>query len=299
MKRIVMTGGTGLVGKKLTEKLLNEGYAVTVVTRSIPDEKSSEHLEFVTFDSLEKLIDGAYGVVNLAGASIVGKRWTEEYKKVLRDSRIETTKKLVAAIQKAQKKPKVLVSASAMGYYGMLPKAYGFVESDPAGMDFLARICVDWEKEAGKAETFGTRVVTVRSGIILDTNEGALPQMVTPFSYYVGGPIGSGTQPFPWIHITDEVNIFFSALETASWKGPINAVAPDQVTQKEFSNALGKALKKPSLIPVPPFVLKLLYGQGASVITSGVVIVPEKLKKANFTFSYPKLGGALRNLLSK
>ena len=297
MKKIIIAGGTGLVGKKLTWKLLKEGYTVTIVTRHIPDERPNGELTFVTWDQIDSAVEGAYGIVNLAGASIVGKRWTEEYKAILRSSRIDATRQLVAAIQRASQKPKVLVNASAMGYYGMLPKAYGFVESDPAGMDFLAQICVDWEKEAFAAEKLGIRVVCIRSAIILDKTEGALPQIVTPFKLYVGGSIGSGTQPFPWIHIDDEVNIFFTALENTKYKGPINAVSPEQVSQKEFSTILGKVLHRPSALPVPQFVLRGLYGQGATVITSGVVLEPKKLKELAFIFKYPKLTNALTSLL--
>ena len=270
---------------------------MTVITRNLPDEKPNGELTFVTWDKIAKAIDGAYGVVNLSGASIVGKRWTEEYKEVLRTSRIETTQKLVAAIGKVDKKPKVLVNASAIGYYGMLPKAYGFTESDSAGMDFLAQICVAWEKEATAAENSGIRVVCIRSAIILDKSEGALPQMLLPYRFYIGGPIGSGTQPFPWIHIDDEVNIFFTALENEKFKGAINAVSPEAVSQKEFSNVLGNVLHRPSAISVPLFVLRWLYGEGAKAITSGVTVLPKKLETLGFTFAYPKLQSALENLL--
>lgn len=286
-----------MVGKKLTCKLLKEGYAVTIISRSLPSEKPIGELTFATWKAVDQVINDAYGVVNLSGASIVGKRWSEEYKKVLTSSRIETTKKIVAAIKKAPKKPKVLVNASAIGYYGILPKAYGFTESDPAGMDFLAQLCVGWEKEATFAEEFGTRVVCIRSAIILDKSEGALPQMLLPFRLFFGGPIGSGAQPLPWIHIDDEVNIFFTALENTHYKGAINAVSPEKISQKAFSNVLGTVLRRPSWIPVPPFVLRWLYGEGSSVITSGVVVSPKKLEALGFEFAYPNLQFALENLL--
>ncbi len=301
-KKIVLAGATGLVGKTLCRKLINMGYEIVILARDIASAKKSvphayQIILLSDTASIEKSIDGAYGVINLAGAPIVGKRWTPEYKKILFDSRIETTKTIVTAIKNAKNKPTILINGSAIGFYGMVAATTPYNETSPAGKDFLAQLCMEWEKEATCAEQFGTRVVTIRTAIVLDKHEGALPQMLTPFSFFLGGPIGSGKQPFPWIHIIDEVGIICFALENKSVTGPINAVAPEQVTNIIASQTIGKILHKPSIFPVPPVVLSLMFGEAATVLTTGVYASSEKIIKQGYTFHFPTLTGALTNIL--
>lgn len=301
-KKVVIAGATGLIGKTLCNELQRRNYSLVVVTRDVIAAQKAllDVSQFATWNdtgAFERAIDGAYGVINLAGAPIVGKRWTEKYKKVLLDSRITTTKSIIAAIKKAEQKPKVLINGSAVGYYGYVPKETGYDETSPPGSDFIAQICVAWEKEASKAKTYGTRVVCVRTGIVLDKNAGALPRMLTPFYYYLGGPIGSGKQWFPWIHVQDEIGIICFALENEKVSGPVNSVSPDAVTNREFSSMVGKVLHKPSILPVPTFVLKLMFGEAAVVITTGVKVSSQKIIQLGYKFHYPKLQEALESIL--
>jgi len=301
-KRIVVAGATGLVGKTLCYELITRGYALIIVTRDIAVAKQSipDATTYITWSDtkgLEKAVESAYGVINLAGSPIVGKRWTKEYKKVLLDSRTTTTKNIVEAIKKATIKPQVLINGSAVGYYGIIPNNAASDETASAGSDFLAKICVVWEKEAQQAEQFGTRVVCIRTAIVLSKHEGALPRMLTPFYYSVGGPIGSGKQWFPWVHVKDEVGIICFALENDKVKGPVNSVSPDAVTNKTFATMIGKVLHKPSFIPVPSFFLQLMFGEAAIVITTGVRVSAQKITDLGYTFQYPKLQQALESIL--
>lgn len=301
-KRVVVAGATGFIGKTLFQELKKRNYMLIIVTRDIESAKKAlpDATDYVILSDtthLEKAIDGAYGIINLSGSPIAGKRWTKEYKKILLDSRITTTKSIVTAIQKAQKKPKVLVNGSAVGYYGYIPKDTAYDETSPAGSDFLAQLCVAWEKEAQKAKKYGTRVICIRSGIVLDKNEGALPRILTPFYYYVGGPIGSSKQWFPWVHIEDEVGIICFALENEKVNGSVNSVSPDAVTNKQFSVIVGKLLHKPSFLSTPPFVLKLIFGEAAQVLTTGVNVSSQKIIDLGYTFTYPNLYQALESIL--
>jgi uncharacterized protein len=301
-KKIVVAGATGLVGKTLCHELITRGYELIVVTRDIASAKlaileASKYIDWSDTKDLEDAVGEAYGIINLAGSPIVGKRWTEDYKKILLDSRTTTTKHIVEAIKKATIKPQVLINGSAVGYYGIIPDATARNETASPGSDFLAKICVAWEKEAIEAEQFGTRVVCIRTAIVLDKNEGALPRMLTPFYYSVGGPIGSGKQWFPWVHVKDEVGIICFALENDNVKGAINSVSPDVVTNKTFAAIIGKVLNKPSFIPVPSFVLKLMFGEAAVVITTGIKISAQKITDLGYTFQYPKLQQALESIL--
>jgi uncharacterized protein len=302
-KRIVASGVTGLIGKTLCKELLQKGYELVVVTRDISSAQkslpgASQYIAWTDTNNLDRAIDGAYGVINLAGSSIIGKRWTEAYKKVLFDSRINTVKSIVDAIKKAKVKPAVLISGSAVGYYGITSKDNSYTETDPPGTNFLSQICVAWEKEAKGVEQYGVRHVSIRTAIVLDNHEGALPRMLIPFYYYVGGPIGSGKQWFPWIDVKDEVGIIIFALENKKVEGPINAVSPDAVTNKEFSNMIGKVLHKPSLIPVPSLVLQLIFGEAAIVITTGVKVSSQKITNLGYTFQSSKLQQALESIIN-
>ena len=240
-------------------------------------------------------------VINLAGAGLFAKRWDVDYKSLIHSSRVEGTHAIVNAVSVAReggKGPQVLVNASAVGFYGASVEAT-FDESSEAGTDFLAFVCREWEAEAQRAERqFGIRTAIVRFGVILGKDGGALKKLLPPFKAFVGGPIGLGKQFFPWVHIDDAVGLLIHALETSSMHGPFNAVAPDVVTNKEFSKALGRALHRPSLLPVPGPALYVIVGEAADMLVEGQRVIPVKTLGSGYKFKFDKLDAALKNLLS-
>ena len=288
-KVIFIAGGTGMLGQYLEKKFDKIGYKVKILTRS----KNTHDIEYPDEpEELAKLFEGATAIINLAGASIVGKRWNEKYKKILYNSRIKTTKYLVEAINHTENKPQLFISCSAVGYYGDRGEEE-ITEEKSSADGFVANICKDWEKEALLADipTFIPRI-----GIVLAKEGGALQEMLTPFKYFVGGPIGSGNQYFPWIHIEDVFRIFEFAIEL-KLEGVYNTVAPQQIKMKEFASTLGKVMKRPSLFPVPSFALKLILGESAQEILRSQRVIPQKLKEANYEFKFKDLKVALKDLL--
>ena len=269
--RVAIAGASGLIGTALSAALQARGDEVVKLPRGSAD------------------IGGADAVVNLAGASVGGKRWSPEYKKEIRDSRVETTRALVAA------KPRVLINASAVGYYGGRGDEV-LEESAAPGGDFLSSVVVAWEAEAARAPG---RSVFLRTGIVLSRSGGALQQMLPPFKAFVGGPIGSGKQWFPWIHVADEVGAILWCLDRAGLSGPVNLVAPGIVTMREFASALGRALHRPSLFPVPAAPLKLLLGEFAGVLLEGQRAVPKKLLDSGYRFRFSGVDAALRDVLGQ
>jgi uncharacterized protein len=302
-RKIVVAGATGLIGSQLARRLAERGDAVTVLARDpeaarrrVPDAR--RHLQWthtLTEGEWREAIDGADAVVNLAGAP-VATRWTESARRAMHDSRVLGTRHLVEAIIAAANPPAVLVNASAVGYYGASP-AGPVTEDSPPGDDFLARLCAEWESEANAAGRAGVRVVTLRTGIVLDPEEGALSRMLPAFRLFVGGPIGDGRQPFPWIHREDELQAILWALDSPQVHGPLNLAAPGIVTNGEFSRVLGKVLRRPSALPVPKLAMRLLFGDGAIVVTDGQHVVPKRTEELGYRFLYSDLEGALRNLL--
>ena len=287
-KVIFIAGGTGMLGQYLEKKFDKIGYKVKILTRS----KNTHDIEYPDEpEELAKLFEGATAIINLAGASIVGKRWNEKYKKILYNSRIKTTKYLVEAINHTENKPQLFISCSAVGYYGDRGEEE-ITEEKSSADGFVANICKDWEKEALLADipTFIPRI-----GIVLAKEGGALQEMLTPFKYFVGGPIGSGNQYFPWIHIEDVFRIFEFAIEL-KLEGVYNTVAPQQIKMKEFASTLGKVMKRPSLFPVPSFALKLILGESAQEILRSQRVIPQKLKEANYEFKFKDLKVALKDL---
>jgi uncharacterized protein (TIGR01777 family) len=240
-------------------------------------------------------LEGADAVVNLAGASVGGRRWSASYKRESLDSRVLSTRALIEAMRKH--KPRVLVNASAVGYYGGRGDEV-LDESASPGADFLATVCIAWEAEARKAEELGVRSVQARTGVVLSRKGGALGQMLPPFKAFVGGPIGSGKQWFPWIHIADEVAAFLWAIDHAELRGPVNFVSPGIVTMKEFAQALGRALHRPAIFPVPAAALKILLGEFAGVLLEGQRAVPKKLLDSGFKFLFTEADAALSDLFS-
>ncbi len=300
-KRIVVTGATGLIGKALCKRLSLDNYEIVVFSRNPKKARDSVPGAVVAWDASEQgewfsAIDGAYGVVHLAGAGVFAKRWSPAYKQEIRDSRVIGTRGIVNAIAAAETKPSVFISGSAIGYYGFCDDT-PIDESGTPGNDFLARVCVEWEQEGAKAEEYGVRTVLLRTGIVLDPNEGALAQMLPIFRMYAGGPILPGTQWFSWIHRDDEVNLIIKALEDEDLSGPLNATAPDPQTNSDFSKTLGKVIGKPSWLPVPPFGLKIALGEVGDMLTEGQKVIPRKAQEAGYTFLYPTAESALKQLL--
>ena len=303
-KHIIITGATGLIGRKLCAALNNSGHVITVFTRNIDSGKKI--LPFITrfvewdYNKPElwiKELNSNDTVIHLAGANVFGKRWNDKYKEIIMNSRAVATRNLSNAIAELKNKPEVLISSSAVGYYGDQGNNIT-TEDSPAGNDFLADVCKVWEKEASIVESSGVRRVSIRTGIVLSTEEGALKKMLLPFKLFIGGPLGDGQQWFPWIHIDDLISIYLYALENKNLSGALNAVSPNPVTMREFAKTLGKTLHRPSLFPVPEIVLKLAVGEGAQPILSSQKILPKKLIDNSFEFNFPLLNPALTSLLS-
>jgi uncharacterized protein (TIGR01777 family) len=299
---VTLTGATGLIGTKLVRALRDRGDAVTVLSRSPEKARAALGVDAVAWDPLAAAaptaaLTGRDAVVHLAGEP-VAQRWTAKAKQAIRASRETGTRNLVAGLREAgEERPKTLVSSSAVGYYG----AHGeerVPESTPAGDDFLAGVCVAWEGEAQHAADLGTRVVTIRTGVVLDRSGGALKTMLPPFRMGVGGPVAGGEQYLPWIHVDDLVGLYLAALDDRTWSGAYNGSAPEPVTNKAFSQALGRALHRPAVAPVPALALRLLYGDMAEIVTEGQRAVPERALAAGFTFTHPDLDEALADALA-
>ncbi|MDB9528161.1 TIGR01777 family oxidoreductase [Oscillatoria sp. CS-180] len=302
--KVAITGGTGFVGSKLVKALQAQGHELVVLTRDtararrVFPESAFPKVTLVAYTPQssgpwQAAISGCDGVVNLAGAPI-SERWTPAHKKAIMDSRKVGTEKIVEAIAQAESKPSVLVSASAIGYYGTSPTRTFDESGRPDDSDFLSRVCQAWEAEASKVkEIEGVRLVIPRIGIVLGEG-GALGRMLTPFRLFAGGPIGSGQQWFSWIHIDDLVALLVKALTDSHMSGVYNATAPNPVRMGEACEALGQALNRPSWLPVPDFVIEALLGDGAVVVLEGQQVVPRHLTEAGFTYQYPTVDQAMK-----
>ena len=295
--KLVVTGASGFIGSVLCSRLLQKGHTLTLLTRSAPRETSTGTKRWLHWrpgmsGDWESTLGAADGVINLAGEPIAAKRWTRKQKHQLRLSRIDTTVGLVRAIAKAKQKPRFLLNASAVGYYG--PRGDEIIGEDAAaGTDFLAALCRDWENEAIKAEKLGVRVIRLRTGLVLGRGGGALAKMAPPFKFFIGGPLGSGKQWMPWIQIEDEVGLVVHLIENSQANGPVNAAAPNPVTMKEFCRTLGQVLGRPSWAPVPAFALRIMLGEMAGMLLTGQRAVPAAAEKFGYRFRYPNLQEAL------
>ena len=294
--RIVIAGGTGFIGKALVRELSAAGHRVIVLTRKTSAPVAGAALEQWdgrTVGAWARVIDGADAVVNLAGANLGQGRWTASRKSVLVSSRLEATRALVDAMGQASKKPSVFVSASGTGYYGDVPDGE-VAEDRPAGADFLATLCRQWESEARKAPV--PAVVILRTGVVLGDNALIIRRFLLPFRMFVGGPLGTGRQWLPWIHRDDHVRVLALAIG-GKLSGPVNSVAPESVTMKDFAAALGTAMHRPSWAPVPGFVLRLALGEMADIVLTGQNAVPGKLFDAGYTFKFPRVAEALASAI--
>ncbi len=303
--RVFVTGGTGLVGRALVEALVARGDDCVVLTRR-PDKARKRLPKGPSVDLVEgrpqiagswmTALDGCDAVVNLAGENILT-RWTAKTKAEIRDSRVIGTGNLVRAIEQADVRPDVLVSTSAVGYYGDVPEGE-ITEDWPAADDFLGQVSVAWEQAALAAEPLGLRVVLLRVGVVLSKQGGALRQMLLPFQLGLGGPLAGGQQWMSWIHIDDLVRLYLFALRKVQLRGAVNATAPQPVRNQEFTQALGRALYRPTILPVPGFALRLALGEAAQVAIGGQKVLPQAAQQAGFSFEYPECSQALKDLLS-
>jgi uncharacterized protein (TIGR01777 family) len=299
--KILITGGTGFVGGQLSSRLIQDGNEVTILTRSLKGSgEAPRGISYLQGDPTQKgawqeAIKNHDAVINLAGASIFAK-WTEEHKKAIRESRVSTTRNIVEGIPSHPQKQFTLLSTSAVGYYGFCGDEE-ITETSPNGNDFLARIASEWEGEALKAQEKGARVVITRFGIVLGEKGGALGQMIPLFKKFIGGPIGNGKQWFSWVHIKDLAEAFVFLMKHPEISGPVNVCAPNPVRNRDLAKALGKALHRPSFMPAPGFMIKLVLGEFGSVILEGQRVIPKRFLDSGFTFQYPDIDKALRTIV--
>jgi uncharacterized protein len=300
--RLTLTGATGPIGRRLVAALTRRGDDVTVLSRDARRAREALGVWAHEWDQMAApapvaALAGRDAVIHLAGET-VAQRWTDEARRRIHDSREAGTRHLVAGLRALDEadRPRALVSASAVGYYGRHGDER-LDESTSPGDDFLARVCVAWEREASAAEDLGLRVARVRTGVVLDRSGGALAKMLPFFRLGVGGPVAGGRQYLPWIHVDDLVGIYVAALDRPDWRGPVNATAPNPVTNAEFSKALGRALHRPAVLPIPGFALRALYGEMAVIVTTGQRAVPRKALAHGHEFGHPDLDEALDNAL--
>lgn len=297
--KIIVAGGTGFIGKALVDALARENRRVVVLTREPAKFSGSASfgVTVVFWDgrtpgAWEKGLSGADAIINLSGENIAARRWTPIQKQKIVSSRVEATAALVRAVEKSDTRPSVLINASAAGYYGDVPSTE-VPESAPQGKGFLADTCMAWEREALRAGPSGVRVALMRFGIVLEKDGGVLKKMLGPFRFFLGGPFGSGGQWFPWVHRDDVVGSILHALKNPELKGPVNVAAPDAVTVRDFCGALGKAIGRPSWLPLPAFALRLLLGEMSELLLTGQRAVPARLLESGYSFRYPRLAAAL------
>jgi uncharacterized protein (TIGR01777 family) len=301
--RVTVTGATGLIGSSLVSALRERGTQVTVLTRN-PNRARARlgDIDAVGWDSLAgpapvAALEEREAVVHLAGEP-VAQRWSAKVKRAIRESRVVGTRNLLEGLSLARSRPTLLLSSSATGYYG----AHGeepLDEDAPPGGDFLAQVCVEWESAAAAASELGMRAAQLRTGVVLDRSGGALAKMLPAFRLGVGGPVAGGFQYISWIHAQDVVGMMLAALADERWSGPVNATAPEPVPNRVFSKALGRALGRPSLLPVPGLALQALYGEMAEIVTTGARVMPAKALVLGYEFAHPQLEPALRQALAR
>jgi len=306
--RVVITGGTGLIGRALFANLAADGHEVIVLTRSterarnLPDGVRAERWDARTVEGWGRLADGAGAIVNLAGASVAGEgffptRWTEEQRRVIRESRLNSSRAVVKAVAQAEQKPRVVIQASGVGYYGYRGGEPLAEDAEP-GDDWAARFTAEeWEPSTAPVEEMGVRRVVVRTGVVLSTEDGALPRLLLPFRLFVGGPMGSGDQWYSWIHLEDQARALRFLIENEEARGAFNITAPNPATNGELAKLIGKVMGRPSFIPVPGFAMRLAFGEVADVVLKGQRAVPKRLLDLGFEFQFPAAEAALKDLL--
>ncbi len=307
--RILIAGGSGLIGRALVDLLLEEGHEITVLSRapdraSLPSDVTVVKWDARSVQGWAHVVEEMDAIVNLAGESIAGggplpARWTASRKRRILESRLLATRAIVEGIRQARSKPAVLVQGSAVGYYGGRIDDVLLDEEAPPGSDFLAEVAVQWEDASAPVEAMGVRRVVARTGLVLSNRGGSLPAILRPFHLFVGGPLGDGRQWWPWIHIQDEVRALRFLLSHEHAHGPFNLVAPNPVTNREFARIVGRVLHRPAVLSTPAFVLRLLLGEMSTLLLEGQRAVPKRLLALGYVFAFPDLEEALRDLLRK
>ncbi len=303
---MTVTGATGLIGPRVIGVLQSRGAEVSVLSRDA--DRARERLaasglqpvqafdwDLMSEPAPAQALEGRDAVIHLAGENIA-QRWSAQAKQAIRETRVTGTRNLLAGLEQTDSRPGALVSSSGVGYYGPHGEE-PLDEEAPAGSDFLARICVDWEQEAARASALGMRVSLIRTGVVLDRDGGALEKMLPPFRLGVGGPVAGGRQYISWIHRDDLAQLIATAAQDERWSGPVNATAPEPVNNRDFSRALGRALKRPALLPVPAAALALLYGEMAEIVTRGARVVPAKALVLGYEFAHADLDEALSSAI--
>ncbi len=307
-QKVIITGGSGSIGRKLTQHLVKQGYEVVILSRNpakvsgLPSGARAVKWDAKTGEGWFIEAEGAAAIVNLAGENLAGEgffpsRWTEPRRKAILQSRLDAGQAVVDAVRRTIQKPGVVIQSSAVGYYG--PQGDNVVvESNPPASDFLARVCVDWEKASAGVEALGVRYAVIRTGIYLTPDSGALARLLLPYKLFAGGPFGSGQQWYAWIHPEDMVGAIQFLIENDSASGAFNLTAPNPLKNKDFGKTLGKVMGRPSFMPVPGFALKLMFGEVTTVVLDGQRVVPQRLVEMGYTFKFPELESALRDLLA-
>lgn len=301
--RVLVTGATGLIGRSLCRSLADDGHSIVALSRSARKPEGLAITEAYEWDPQagappEAAMKGIDAVINLAGEPLDAHRWSDEQKKVIRDSRVVTTRNLVAGLRSIEPRPAVFVSGSAVGFYGDRGDEQ-LEETSPPGRGFMCDVCREWEEEAERARDSGIRVVQIRTGVVLSVEGGALRKMLAPFKLGVGGRLGDGKQWFPWIHIEDIVGIFRHTISTSSLIGPVNGAAPEAVTNAEFTRELARALHRPAFLPVPEAALRVLMGEMSDVLLASQRVVPTAALASGYEFRHPSLKPALADLLKQ
>lgn len=300
--KVIITGGSGLIGRALTASLAADDHEVIILSRTpervsgLPNGARAEAWNGKTAEGWGHLVEGAGAIVNLAGAGVADGRWTEDRKRLILDSRVNAGNAIVEAVRAAKSKPNVVLQSSAVGYYG--PHGIEDVtEQTPPGDDYLAGVCQAWEASTAEIGNLGIRRIELRSGVVLSMDGGALPKMIMPFQFFAGGPIGSGRQRVPWIHIDDEVGAIRFLIDKETSSGPFNLTAPTPLSNAEFGRVIGKVMGRPAFVPTPAFAMKLLFGEMSTVLLDGQCAKPFALLEAGYQFKFPDAESALRDLL--
>ncbi len=307
--RVVITGGTGLIGRRLAGSLAADGYEVFLLSRSpgnavnLPAGVRAVYWDARTPEGWGELVEGAAAVVNLAGENLAGDslltvRWTPARRRRIYESRLNAGQAVVEAVRAAGERPAVVIQSSGVNYYGIRHGDTPVAEDTGPGNDFLARLCVEWEDSTAPVERLGVRRAVIRTALVLSTRGGALPRLMLPFRFFAGGPIGSGQQWYSWIHIDDEIAAIRFLIKHEEAAGAFNLAAPNPVTNAAFARALGRAMHRPSFLPVPAFVFRLAFGEASTVLLEGQRAVPRHLLDIGFAFQHTEIEAALRDVLA-
>lgn len=307
--RVIITGGSGLIGRALTEDLAGDGHEVVVLSRSpqgvtgLPPNARAVGWDTRSADGWAELADGAGAIINLAGENLAGQgffpaRWTTERKQRIVQSRLDAGRAVVDAVERAQTKPRLVIQASAIGYYGT-HESGTIDESHSSGDDFLAETCVKWEASTALVEEHGVRRVITRTSLVLSTQDGPLPRVILPYKLFVGGPFGDGKQWWSWIHLDDHVRATRFLLEREDARGAFNLIAPNPVTNDQFGRTLARVMDRPHFFPIPGFLMRALFGEVAMVVLEGQRVIPRRLQELGFAFQFPELEPALRDVLRR